>query len=162
MPYSGQHGHHIHLIHRQYMQAKHLYTYKMKKYRYEIMCVHTQFKWSHTMWDDNALPKNRPCNRTPVPGMRNLLLQVQEIPSSKQQRIFPLPLVIPQNLAAKEGSVAEDTVYFGHRTWRNYLELTLEASFMRTGSHSIGGAVQTAEGKSYQYSHPAVVYEPWQ
>lgn len=31
-------------------------------------------------------------------------------------------------LAANEGSIAEDTVYFGHRTWRNYLELTLEAS----------------------------------
>lgn len=58
------------------------------------MCVH-------------APPKNRPCNRTPVPGMRNLLLWTQESPSSKQD--ISIAPCYTSELAGKEGSIAADT-----------------------------------------------------
>lgn len=88
------------------------------------------------MWD----PKNRPCNRTPVPGMRNLLLWTQERAPQVNRRYFHCPLLYLRTCRSGRLYCCR------HWTWRNYLELT-GSLLLRTGSQSIGRCCSNCQGK---------------
>lgn len=43
--------------------------------------------------------------------------------------------------------IAEDTIYFGHRTWRNWARAGLQDSSLRSSFHSIGKSYASRQGR---------------
>lgn len=43
--------------------------------------------------------------------------------------------------------IAEDTIYFGHRTWRNWARAGLQGSSLRSSFHSIGRSYASRQGR---------------